>query len=87
MARATDVGSRTFVWAALAGKDVGGEVHGRYTASCRVEEESDYVLSKEGGEVEERVWVSRICLSLIFLSQFVNGLTERGDCSPEQGRP
>jgi retinol dehydrogenase-12 len=57
MSRTTEMGSRTLVWAALGGKDAGAEVHGRYTTSCRVEEESDFVLSKEGAEIEERLWV------------------------------
>ncbi|KAF8589340.1 short-chain dehydrogenase [Ramaria rubella] len=56
MGRSIEMGSRTLVWAALAGKDAGGEVHGRYTTSCRVDEESDYVISPDGEKMEERLW-------------------------------
>ncbi|KIJ52357.1 hypothetical protein M422DRAFT_64871 [Sphaerobolus stellatus SS14] len=56
MARTTEEGSRTLVWAALACPDGGIPLHGHYTATCRVEEESDYSLSEEGKVVRERVW-------------------------------
>ena len=52
------------MWAALAGKP--GEVHGRYTSSCQVEEESDVILKRDGPEVEEKLWV-RIASSRIAL--------------------
>ncbi|KAF8517743.1 hypothetical protein BU17DRAFT_49532 [Hysterangium stoloniferum] len=58
LARTTEVGSRTIMWAALAGRQ--GEVHGRYTSACRVEEESDLVLSKEGADIEERLWMETL---------------------------
>lgn len=32
-------------------------MQGRYLNLCRVEEESDYVISEEGGKVEKRLWV------------------------------
>jgi len=54
LARTTETGSRTIMWGALAGRQ--GEVHGRYTSNCRVEEESDLVLSEEGADIEERLW-------------------------------
>ena len=55
-ARSTEVGSRTLVHAALWGtKD---DVNGRFLSECQVMEESDYSISKEGKEVEARLWVS-----------------------------
>ncbi|KIJ52369.1 hypothetical protein M422DRAFT_156344 [Sphaerobolus stellatus SS14] len=54
LARTAKSGSRSVVWAALGGKP--DEVHGRYTSRCRVEEENDLILRKEGAEIEERLW-------------------------------
>jgi len=64
MARSTEEGSRTIVWAALASPEGGIPLHGHYTASCRVEEESDYSLSEEGKKVRERIWVSSVLVLL-----------------------
>lgn len=52
--RTAEEGSRTIVWAALAHLD--DTLHGRYTTSCRIDEESDYSLSPEGKDVENRIW-------------------------------
>jgi len=53
-ARTTQVGSRNLIHACLAGTQE--EMQGKYINVCKVEEESDFVLSKEGGRVAERLW-------------------------------
>jgi retinol dehydrogenase 12 len=61
--RQTSEGAKTIVWAALAGHDnpaIRENLRGAYTADCQLAEPSDYVLSKEGQEVERRIWVSVI---------------------------
>ena len=55
LARPTEMGSRCLIHAALG--DTTGKVHGKYLNNCRVEEESDYALSEEGMNVQERIWV------------------------------
>ncbi|KZV80721.1 NAD(P)-binding protein [Exidia glandulosa HHB12029] len=57
VARSTEMGSRTLVWASLEG---GPEMKGTFSSSCQVAEESDFVLSKEGQEVEGRLWEETI---------------------------
>ncbi|KAF1982919.1 short-chain dehydrogenase/reductase-like protein [Aulographum hederae CBS 113979] len=52
LARSTEVGSRTLVWAALAGE----ESHGMYMADCKVAGPSRWVRSEEGREAQKRVW-------------------------------
>jgi len=54
------VGSRVLAFAALSGSKE--EMHGKFVNTCRVDEESDYVLSAKGGEVQERLWVSDLPL-------------------------
>jgi len=57
-ARTTEVGSRTLVHAALWGsKD---DVNGKFLSNSRVEEECDYAFSKEGKEVEARIWAETV---------------------------
>jgi retinol dehydrogenase-12 len=58
LARTTEMGSRTLVHAAIEPGE--RERHGHYLSSCKVTEESDYVLSVEGREVSKRLWV-RTC--------------------------
>lgn len=53
-ARTTEYGSRTLVHGALAGTQE--TMQGKYLNLCRVEEESDFVISEEGKEVQERIW-------------------------------
>ncbi|OIW29654.1 short-chain dehydrogenase/reductase-like protein [Coniochaeta ligniaria NRRL 30616] len=50
--RTTEVGSRTLVSAAAAGR----ETHGKYLDSCVVTEPSAFVRSEEGMEVQSRVY-------------------------------
>lgn len=54
LARATEMGSRTLVHAAIEPGE--RERHGHYLSSCEVTEESDYALSAEGREVSTRLW-------------------------------
>lgn len=53
--RTAEEGSRMIVWSALSHLD--NTLHGRYTNSFRIDEESDYSISSEGKEVEGRIWV------------------------------
>ena len=62
VARTPEMGARAIVHAALYGTK--GEVHGRFFATCRVDEESGFVISKDGKVVQDRLWVS----SLLFLN-------------------
>ena len=55
LARSSEVGSRTLIHAALGGTQK--EMQGKYLTTCKVDEESDYALSPEGMEVQERIWV------------------------------
>ncbi|KZO94460.1 short-chain dehydrogenase [Calocera viscosa TUFC12733] len=52
--RSTEVGSRTLVHAAVA-PDMQGKT-GVYLSSCVVTEPSDFVISKQGQEAEEKLW-------------------------------
>jgi retinol dehydrogenase 12 len=68
LARQTDEGAKTLVWAAVAGSDnvaVQDSLKGAYTSDCRVEEPSDFLLSKEGEEVEKKIWVSNFMFFLV----------------------
>jgi len=60
------------VHAALAGTQ--SEMQGRYLSSCKVEEESDYAIGKEGSKVEERVWVRLLVLRIFTCRADVFGL-------------
>ena len=64
MGRSAEGGSRQLLWAALGpdGKD-GPHVrhlHGAFVSNAEVFEPSDFVISKEGYETQEKLWVSRI---------------------------
>lgn len=52
LARTTEVGSRTLVASALAGKDT----HGEYMSDCAVAKTAPLVGSEEGKRAQERVW-------------------------------
>ena len=56
MGRSSELGSRTLTHAALAGTQK--EMNGCYMSTCKYQEESDYAISDEGQEVQERIWVS-----------------------------
>ncbi|KAL8828544.1 MAG: hypothetical protein Q9170_006555 [Blastenia crenularia] len=51
-ARTTEMGSRTFIWATQAGS----ESHGKYSASCTLEEVAPFVTSEVGMKTQRRVW-------------------------------
>jgi NAD(P)-dependent dehydrogenase (short-subunit alcohol dehydrogenase family) len=52
LARSTEKGSRTLVHAATQG----AESHGQYLSDCAIEEPAPIVTSKEGKEIQDRVW-------------------------------
>ncbi|KZS97487.1 NAD(P)-binding protein [Sistotremastrum niveocremeum HHB9708] len=54
LARTTEVGSRTLVHAALGGTQA--EMQGKYLNKCQVEEESDFIISPEGHQIQHRLW-------------------------------
>jgi hypothetical protein len=59
--RQTSEGAKTLVWAALAGHDdpaVRERLRGAYSSDCKIAEEGDFVLSKDGHKSEARIWVS-----------------------------
>ncbi|ORY61502.1 putative short-chain dehydrogenase [Pseudomassariella vexata] len=52
LARSTEYGSRTLVHAGSQGK----ETHGQYLSDCAVAEPAPLVTSKEGKELQDRLW-------------------------------
>ncbi|KAJ7708899.1 hypothetical protein B0H17DRAFT_916458 [Mycena rosella] len=56
LAFSTERGSRQLVWAALAHQDHPEKLRGAYISASKVEEVSDFVLSREGGKVQDRIW-------------------------------
>jgi NAD(P)-dependent dehydrogenase (short-subunit alcohol dehydrogenase family) len=59
LARTTEVGARNFVYSGSAGP----ETHGHYISECKITMPSDFVLSKEGYEVQNKVW-EELCAKL-----------------------
>ena len=59
-ARSAEKSSRTIVHGAVSNRDPRESeiVNGKYLASCRVKEESDYVWNQEGVKIEKRIWAS-----------------------------
>lgn len=59
--RTTEEGARILVWAALAGTYGPGpapdQLRGAYVNNSRIEEESDFVISDKGAEVQSKLWV------------------------------
>ena len=62
IARTGEQGARQLVWAALGPDGKDGEhvkyMRGVYISATAMREPSDFLLSKEGYEMQERVWVS-----------------------------
>ena len=62
MGRTAEQGSRQLIWAALGpdGKEGPhvGHLSGGYVSSGSVVEPSDFVISKEGYDTQEKIWVS-----------------------------
>ncbi|KAJ7162782.1 hypothetical protein C8R43DRAFT_991334 [Mycena crocata] len=56
LALPTEVGSRQLVWAAVAQQDHPETLRGAFISRCRVLESSDFVISAEGGRVQDRIW-------------------------------
>ncbi|KAF8526935.1 short-chain dehydrogenase [Hysterangium stoloniferum] len=55
--RSAEMGSRAVLWSALTELDENqASLHGRYTTSCRITEESSYSLSDEGMSMQEHIW-------------------------------
>ena len=71
--RSAEMGSRTLVHATLTDLGIKGSmrVDGRYLSSCRVEEESDFVLSEEGRECEMKLWVCALLIKWILHSSLI----------------
>lgn len=67
LALTAEEGSRQLVYGALA-EDVVGDMRGAYVSAVSVVEPSDFVISEEGGKVQDRLWVS-----LIFWNILVQG--------------
>ncbi|KAF2681985.1 short chain dehydrogenase [Lentithecium fluviatile CBS 122367] len=59
LGRTTEAGSRNLVYAGSAG----AETHGQYISDCTTEMPSEFVLSREGYEVQNRVW-AELCEKL-----------------------
>lgn len=64
LGRTAEQGARQLIWAALGPDGKDGEhvkhLRGAYVSTNQVCEPSDYVISKEGYEDQERVWVSAV---------------------------
>ena len=64
MGRSSEGGSRQLVWAALGPDGQDGphvkHLHGAYVSNAEVFEPSDFVISKQGYEAQEKIWVSYI---------------------------
>jgi retinol dehydrogenase-12 len=78
LARTTEEGSRTLVWAATAGEcETGGDVRGdlklreslrgAYSDSCGVMQPADFMFSSEGQLFEKRIWVSLYFFSMTMI--------------------
>lgn len=68
LGRTTEAGSRNLVYAASAG----AETHGQYISDCTTELPSEFVLSKEGYDVQNRVW-AELCAKLEAIKPGVTG--------------
>jgi len=60
LARSTEVGSRTFVHAAVA-RELDGKT-GQYLNVCEVSEASDFVISAKGASASARLWKDTIAI-------------------------
>ncbi|KIL64811.1 hypothetical protein M378DRAFT_186611 [Amanita muscaria Koide BX008] len=59
LAWTAEQGSRNLVYAALSGSDGNEEdhnLHGAYISNCEIDEPSEFVLSDQGKEVQEKLW-------------------------------
>jgi NAD(P)-dependent dehydrogenase (short-subunit alcohol dehydrogenase family) len=77
LARSTETGSRTLVWAALAGLDgldanLRDHMRGVYTEDCKIVEPSSFLFSPAGKAVEPRIWVRRLLRRLLNVNVFAD---------------
>ncbi|KAJ7212141.1 short-chain dehydrogenase [Mycena pura] len=54
LSRSTEMGARCIIHGMLIAKDE--DVEGKYLNNCRVEEESDFVISENGAKIQQRAW-------------------------------
>ena len=65
--RSTEEGSRMLVWAGVGNNGREDELRGAYVNLCRIEEPSDFVISKVGQDVQKRLWVrDRLAYAISF---------------------
>lgn len=62
LAFTTEEGSRQLVYASVGGEEDPNKMRGAFISMGDVQEVSDFVLSKEGGISQERIWVSCFCI-------------------------
>lgn len=80
LARTTEVGSRTIVWAAT-----NDSKKGAYSNACRFEEESDYSLSAQGREGQKKYVVILEDPRVLFAYVPLSPLSEAGQTSRKSG--
>jgi retinol dehydrogenase-12 len=54
--------SRRLVWGALGKQEDEEKMHGAYIGGSQIVEPSDFVLSDEGQQVQEKIWVCAPCI-------------------------
>lgn len=59
IARTAEEGSRSLVWAIVGGEEKRDELRGAFISTvAKVDETSDYAVSKEGSVAQDKLWVS-----------------------------
>ena len=70
VARTSEEGARQLVWAALGPDGKEGRhlswMRGVYVSTQSIKEPADFVISREGGIAQEKIWVSGVLMSLDF---------------------
>jgi NAD(P)-dependent dehydrogenase (short-subunit alcohol dehydrogenase family) len=56
LARSTEEGSRTFVWAAIGAEEKKDELRGAYISLMEVNEPSNFVVGEQGKVAQEKLW-------------------------------
>ena len=62
--RTAEAGSREILWAAIGAPHRERDLHGRYVTEMEVREESEFAVSREGYEMQRRIWVGITCFVL-----------------------
>ncbi len=57
LAMSAEQGSRQLIWGALGGKEDEEKLRGGYISRSNVIEPSDFVLSEQGQNMQEKIWV------------------------------